>query len=135
MSACASSHLSVPTVFGSSPLFRFRSRADLLAKGQGLVEYGLIIAGVALVCAAAGSVFGHKTSDLIGAVATIIPGAHADDNGPMTSGKLIETTAGAAATGIELDTTTIEANSATARLGVNLGLNAPASFGGLILEQ
>ena len=104
-------------------------------KGQGLVEYGLIIAGVALVCAAAVSVFGHKTSDLIGAVATIIPGAHADDNGPMTSGKLIETTAGAAATGIELDTTTIEANSATARLGVNLGLNAPASFGGLILEQ
>ncbi len=34
-------------------------------KGQGLVEYGLIIAGVALICAAAVSVFGHKTSDLI----------------------------------------------------------------------
>ena len=33
-------------------------------KGQGLVEYGLIIAGVALVCAAAISLFGHKTADL-----------------------------------------------------------------------
>ena len=34
-------------------------------KGQGLVEYGLIVAGVALICAAAVSVFGHKTSELI----------------------------------------------------------------------
>ena len=48
-------------------------------KGQGLVEYGLIIAGVALICAAAVSVFGHKTSDLISATAAILPGAHADD--------------------------------------------------------
>ncbi|MCA9220669.1 MAG: class III signal peptide-containing protein, partial [Planctomycetales bacterium] len=75
----------------------FRSK-----KGQGLVEYGLIIAGVALICAAAISVFGHKTSDLISAVATVLPGAHADDNGPMISGKLIETTE-ATATGIALD--------------------------------
>ena len=52
-------------------------------KGQGLVEYGLIIAGVALICAAAVSLMGHKTSDLIGAVATVLPGAHADDNGPV----------------------------------------------------
>ena len=64
-------------------------------KGQGLVEYGLIIAGVALISAAAVSVFGHKTSDLISAVATVPgcrQGAHADDNGPIVSGKLIETT-------------------------------------------
>ena len=59
----------------------FRSK-----KGQGLVEYGLIIAGVALISAVSVSVFGHKTSDLISAVATVIPGAHADDNGPITSG-------------------------------------------------
>lgn len=47
-------------------------------KGQGLVEYGLIIAGVALICAAAISVFGHKTSDLLAATAAILPGAHAE---------------------------------------------------------
>ena len=105
-------------------------------KGQGLVEYGLIIAGVALICAAAISIFGHKTSDLISAVATIIPGAHADDNGPMVSGKLIETTVSTgAADGIELDTATIATNSNTARLGNNVTDTNPAvNFGGLILE-
>ena len=34
-------------------------------KGSALVEYGLLIAGVALVCAAAVSVFGHKTNDIV----------------------------------------------------------------------
>lgn len=109
-------------------------------KGQGLVEYGLIIAGVALICAAAISVFGHKTSDLISAVATVLPGAHAEDNGPLVSGRLIETTATTGATDpIELDVAGITANSVTGRLGDNvLGgatTAAPANFGGLILEN
>jgi Flp pilus assembly pilin Flp len=109
-------------------------------KGQGLVEYALLIAGVAMICAAAVSIFGHKTSDMIAAVATIIPGAHADDNGSIQSGKLIETTAaavggGGAGTGAALDVTTIAANGATARLGVNVGLGASAAdFGGLVNE-
>ena len=103
-------------------------------KGQGLVEYGLIIAGVALICAAAVSVFGHKTNDLISAVATILPGAHDDDNGPMFSGKLIETTEAAAAAPIVLDAATIQANTGTYRLGTNVGLVVPDDFGGLILE-
>ncbi len=106
-------------------------------KGQGLVEYGLIIAGVALICAAAVSVFGHKTSDLIGAVATILPGAHADDNGPVVSGKLIETT-GADTGAIALDAATILANTDTGRLDNNVFGAATAAggdgFGGLILE-
>lgn len=109
----------------------FRSK-----KGQGLVEYGLIIAGVALICAAAVSVFGHKTSDLIAAVATVLPGAHADDNGPMVSGKIIETTASTGvADGIELDVTTIAANAGNSRLGDNVtGDGSAVNFGGLILE-
>lgn len=108
----------------------FRSK-----KGQGLVEYGLIIAGVALICAAAISVFGHKTSDLISAVATVIPGAHADDNAPIVSGKLIETQDGGGA-GIELDLNTIAGNSTTNRLENNVtnNLTTPGDFGGLILE-
>ncbi|WDI42509.1 Flp family type IVb pilin [Bremerella sp. P1] len=105
----------------------FRNR-----KGQGLVEYGLIIAGVALICAAAVSVFGHKTSDLISAVATVLPGAHADDNAPMTSGKLIETVPDGTTGAIELDATTIAAGGD--RLGNNVGLDTPTDFGGLILE-
>jgi len=33
-------------------------------KGQGLVEYGILVGGVALVCLAAVSILGHKTNDL-----------------------------------------------------------------------
>ncbi len=107
-------------------------------KGQGLVEYGLIIAGVALICAAAVSVFGHKTSDLIAAVTTILPGAHSDDNGPLISGKLIETAQDATTNAISLDSTTIIAANGSPRLGVNVGGAASPlgtdGFGGLILE-
>lgn len=103
-------------------------------KGQGLVEYGLIIAGVALICAAAVSIFGHKTSDLFAAVATILPGADPADEGPIVSGKLIETTS--AANGpITVNAPAIAANSNQARLGRNVGLGSNAAdFGGLVLE-
>lgn len=106
-------------------------------KGQGLVEYGLIIAGVALICAAAISIFGHKTSDLIAAVAVVLPGAHDDDNAPLVSGKLIETTVGAVGDGIEVDVVGIAAATGTDRLQNNVTdeVVAPGSeFGGLILE-
>jgi len=106
-------------------------------KGQGLVEYGLIIAGVALIAAVGISVFGHKVSDLISATATVLPGAHADDNAAIQSGKLIETTVGAAGTPIALDVTTIETNSGTGRLDANvLGVDGTTNdgFGGLVAE-
>ena len=84
-------------VCGSSfPLFsvQFLSQGELRCrklirnrKGQGLVEYALIIAGVTLIAAVGISVFGHKVSDLIAAVAAILPGAHTDDNGPIVSGQ------------------------------------------------
>ncbi len=105
-------------------------------KGQGLVEYGLIIAGVALVCAAAISVFGHKTSDLVAATAAVLPGAHTDDNGPIVSGKLIETAQDGTTSEITLGTAAILANNGTQRLGNNLGVAevADTGFGGLVLE-
>ena len=106
-------------------------------KGQGLVEYGLIIAGVALIAAASISVFGHKVTDLISATATVLPGAHADDNGPIVSGKLIETT-GADTGAISVNvagTEGILANTDSPRLGNNVGLATPGEFGGLILEE
>ena len=108
-------------------------------KGQGLVEYGLIIAGVALICAASISLVGHQVSDLISAVAAVIPGAHSDDNGPITTGKLIETTSPGAAgsgDGIELDVVSIEGSTGTGRLGDNVLGGDPTGdgFGSLILE-
>ena len=103
-------------------------------KGQGLVEYGLIIAGVALVCAAAISLFGHKTADLVAATAAVLPGAHVDDNGPIVTAKLIETSQDETTNVINLGVTDIVANSGTARMGVNFGLASPGDFGGLVVE-
>lgn len=113
---------------------RVNRRLRKLRRGAALVEYSMLIAGVALIAAAAVSIFGHKTSDLIAAVASVLPGAHAEDNAPIETGKLVETTAGTAANPIELDTTAITTNSNTARLGVNVGLDTPADFGGLVVE-
>jgi pilus assembly protein Flp/PilA len=110
-------------------------------KGAALIEYGLLIAGVALISAGAVSLFGHKTSDMIATVAAIIPGAHPDDNNAIISGKLIETTlsqganGGVAASGIALDFSGIVAASATDRLGQNIGGDVGATqLDNLILE-
>jgi len=106
-------------------------------KGQGLVEYALIIAGVALICAVAISLFGHKVSDMIGAVAVVLPGAHDGDNGPIASGHLIDTTnasTGANGAPITLDTAGIIAGNGTGRLGNNVMSDASNGFGGLIIE-
>ena len=91
-------------------------------RGAVLVEYGLVVAGVALVSAAAISVFGHKTNDLIATSAAILPGAHADDNAPILSAKIIETTQNADGV-IVLDAASAAAGGI--RLDTNLGLVAP----------
>lgn len=74
-------------------------------KGQGMVEYALLVAGVALVAIVGVSMMGHKTGDLIGTVASVLPGSHADDNGPIISSHLIETSN--SGNGIGLDATKI----------------------------
>ncbi|HZV00326.1 MAG TPA: hypothetical protein VFF73_26645 [Planctomycetota bacterium] len=110
-------------------------------RGQGLVEYGMIICGVALVAAVAVSEFGHKTSDLIAAVAVVLPGAHNGDNAPMVSGHLIEATlqGNAGNLSMGLDTGSILNNSNQDRMGENLfGNNSAGSaygLGGLVIES
>lgn len=91
-------------------------------KGAALVEYGLLISGVALITAAGVSIFGHKTNDLVASVAAVLPGAHGDDNGAIFSGKIIETTEveDADSAPIAVNVTEIVANSGTGRLGNNL---------------
>lgn len=95
-------------------------------KGAALVEYGLLVAGVALVAAAAVSVFGHKTNDLLATTAGVLPGAGGADNNPIAGGRLIETNTvgpnnalGDASTGLDLQT--ILQNSGKDRLGNNMG--------------
>lgn len=85
-------------------------------RGAALVEYGLIVAGVALVAAAAVSIFGTKTAGMIGASAAILPGSNAADNGAIATGRIIDTEVGA--DGIQVKTDDLGANG----LGENLGI-------------
>lgn len=107
-------------------------KANRSRRGAALIEYALLIGGVALVAAAAVAIFGHKTNDLVATTAAILPGAHADDNGPIFSGKIIETTTASAA-GIAVDVNGISTNVAGTRLADNLGI-APADLEALVVE-
>lgn len=91
-------------------------------RGAAMVEYGLLVAGVALVGAAGVSTFGKKTGDLVGMMAAVLPGSQAADNGAIAVGQLIETTDASATTGpITLDAPAITTtNRGTQRLSQNL---------------
>ena len=118
-----------------------RLRFSRHRKGQALVEYGLLVAGVALISSAAISVLGYKVSGLISALAAVIPGAEAASNGPISSGHLIETTGPGTVnynptTGIALDANQIFTDSGTPRLGINvLGSDINGDFGRLVLDN
>ena len=90
-------------------------------KGAAMVEYALLVAGIAIVAVAAVSILGHKTSDLIATSATIIPGVSPDDNAPIASGRLIETEQAGPGGEIVVDVPGIVANSGTYRMSQNLG--------------
>jgi pilus assembly protein Flp/PilA len=135
-------------VFPELHVVPFSSKGDFMIrklvrdrKGQGLVEYALLVAGIAIISLAAISTLGHKTSDLMAAAAMMIPGAHQGDNAPITSGHLVETDAQGGLTGnaIEVSSTQILANNGTDRLGTNLfGAQSPGAangLGGLIIES
>lgn len=91
-------------------------------KGAALVEYALLVAGIAIVAVAAVSILGHKTSDLIASSATIIPGVDGSDNNPMASGRVVETKTNADGQ-IVVDVQRIIDQSGEERLGNNLGYN------------
>ncbi|HBJ34564.1 MAG TPA: hypothetical protein DDZ51_07330 [Planctomycetaceae bacterium] len=55
-------------------------------RGQGLVEYIIIVASVAMISLVAVSVFGHKVADQYAIGAGMLPGAHGDDNKPVATG-------------------------------------------------
>lgn len=61
-------------------------------RGQGLVEYIIIVASVALIALVALSVFGHKVADQYAIGAGMLPGAHAEDNLAITTGEFAQTT-------------------------------------------
>jgi pilus assembly protein Flp/PilA len=102
-------------------------------KGQGMVEYALLIAGVALVSIVGVSLFGERTADMIAAVATVLPGADAGDSGPIAVGHLIETTSSTGGP-IQLDMNAISGKTGVARLGGNLTGSTVDGFNGLVVD-
>ena len=102
-------------------------------KGAAMVEYALLVAGVALIGAAAVSVMGNKTGDMFAAIATVLPGAQTEDNNTIQVGEIIETDLNAAGA-ITLQTE--QMNDGAARLGENVGLSAASAddFGTLVVE-
>src|SRR5258705_8181065 len=69
-------------------LYRTSQRSNKRT-GQALVEYALLLAGIALVCVVAVAMLGRKTADMIGVMAAVLPGAHAEDNKPIQNGDII----------------------------------------------
>jgi len=120
-------------------MLNLRRRLMKNEEGAALVEYALIIAGVALIGAATVSLFGHKTNDMLATAAAVMPGAHADDNAPVVSGQVIETSPNApgfdngnSSNGIGLDVNSITGSTGTPRLGNDVGSDGTLSS--LVLE-
>jgi Flp pilus assembly pilin Flp len=120
-------------------MVKLTERVSKNEKGAALVEYALIVAGVALIGAATISVFGHKTNDMLATATAVLPGAHVEDNAPVVSGKIIETSPNAQgtdqgnnATGIGLDVNAITQANGTTRLGNDVG--GDGTLSSLVLE-
>jgi len=56
-------------------------------RGQGLVEYIIIVAAVAMISLVAVSIFGHKVADQYAIGAGMLPGAHGEDNFAIVTGE------------------------------------------------
>jgi Flp pilus assembly pilin Flp len=107
------------------PATRLLSRLRRDRKGAALVEYALLVAGVALICLVAVALLGHKTNELVGAAAVTLPGAEAAENGPIAAGKLVETKQDANGA-ISLDVDRVRAGGE--RMKNNTGIDAEQLF-------
>lgn len=61
-------------------------------KGQSLVEYGILVGGVALASLVSVAMLGHKIGYLFGTSAGVLPTANAEADAPLFVGKLVKTT-------------------------------------------
>jgi len=100
---------------------------NLRKKAQGMVEYAILLAGVALIAISSVSILGEKTTGLIATTAFVLPGASETNNGPIFVGKLVETTdavqGGTAADAIKVDLDQINSNTGFNRVDINVYQN------------
>lgn len=64
-------------------------RSSLKRKGQAMVEYALLLAGIAVASVVGIAVLGHKTADQYSLLGVIMPGAHAEDNNAIQSSEAL----------------------------------------------
>jgi|GEM_PF-836506 len=76
-------------------IMKLHINAKRSRKGAALVEYGLLVAGVAVVALAAVAVLGNKVGDLFATSAAVLPGAHEGDNAPIATGQVATTSVNA----------------------------------------
>ena len=95
-------------------------------KGQGFVEYALLVAGIALVGAIGVTIIGQKSGELLDAMATVIPASTPQTNNDIQSGALIEYTTNEDPMTLELNLIRDRGN--TSRLSNNLGYDAQSLF-------
>jgi Flp pilus assembly pilin Flp len=90
-------------------------------KGQAAVEYAVILVAILIVSIASISLLGNKTGELWALSAVILPGQDPDDNGPIWTGELVETSPIASpADFVTVDLDAILAATATDRIDTNL---------------
>lgn len=87
-------------------------------QGQSLVEYGILVGAIAVVCLAATSLLGHKVNDLIATAAALLPG-DGDDIGAVASGELVSLTN---------TNGTISLSGTPGNITTNLGLTNPSAL-------
>lgn len=109
---------------------RFFRRLLADRRGAALAEYGILVAGITLAGLVAVSMLGEKVGGLVSSLATVLPGAQAEQNAEITVGSLIETKTGDSNQNgildITMDVTKMthsEFNAGKERLGMAYGLN------------
>ncbi len=100
---------------------RLIQRTNKKKRGAALVEYGLLIAGVALVCAVGISMFGKKTNAMIGTAAAVLPSNDTNDLAPIKGGQLIRTTNDGGVITLDAAAVTTDANGTEAIFGTGAG--------------
>jgi len=92
-------------------------------RGAALVEYALIIAGVALIGAAAVSVFGKQVTSMLTTAAATLPGSHATSDSTTVSG-------------VEISQRSTSVNEGSPATGHSIGNNigADGSLSSLVVE-
>ncbi len=104
-------------------------RRPLARRGDVMVEYAIVVAGVALVALTGVAYVSEPVAGLVGVSAqTGMPGAHPNDNGPLGSDFLVEMRADPTrGLTVDYDEISNRSDGATGRLAEQLGVDSASN--------